>query len=532
VNGAADASRLGRSLQALLGRLRGALQDARGLLRREAWSEERLRAAAVAALRRPLRSLAVLAGALLLPLLLRALLGGAGPESALGEVREGPFRVSIVETGTLQALRSVSYASRIQSNQAKIVALAPEGKLVEKGDLLILFDTAPFEDEIRTNQAALAQAEAELQKTRQDLRLQQIQNGEELLAARQRTQKSELELQDVMEGKGLLKEDEASAAVTNAERELQKSESAFEDLKPLLKEGFITKLELERAEQQVTKSKEELQLARRRRDALLQFGRPLERSQAQAEALSTRESLKQLESAAQHRLDQRRAAIAAAESRVREASQKLALAQQQVARSEVRADVRGIVVYRDVFFGSEQRKPQVGDQVWANQPLLILPDVSRMTVETKVRETDVHKVEKNQKVEVRVDAYPDLRLKGAVTLIGTLAQEERERRGPKFFGVTIELSDSEPRLRPGMTARVEIQVEERPRALYVPLEAVFERDGRALVYVPGLRGPREREVALGPSNQDFVVVERGLRRGERVLLRDPLAASSEPASPQ
>ena len=93
----------------------------------------------------------------------------------------------------------------------------------------------------------------------------------------------------------------------------------------------------------------------------------------------------------------------------------------------------GIVVYKDVFFGSEQRKPQVGDQVWANQPLVILPDISRMVVETRVRETDIHKVERNQKVSVRVEAYPDLRLTGTVTLVGTLAQEEKERRGTKFF---------------------------------------------------------------------------------------------------
>ena len=168
----------------------------------------------------------------------------------------------------------------------------------------------------------------------------------------------------------------------------------------------------------------------------------------------------------------------------------------------------GIVVYKNVFFGSEQRKPQVGDQVWANQPLIILPDISRMVVETKVRETDIHKVERNQKVAVRVEAYPDLRLTGSVTLVGTLAQEERERRGTKFFSVSVQLNESEPRLRPGMTARVEIEVEQRKRALYVPLEAIFERDGRSLVYL-ARRRPRPREVVLGPSNADFVVIEKG-----------------------
>jgi HlyD family secretion protein len=186
---------------------------------------------------------------------------------------------------------------------------------------------------------------------------------------------------------------------------------------------------------------------------------------------------------------------------------------------EVRAEVPGIVVYKDVFFGSEQRKPQVGDQVWANQPLVILPDVSRMEVETRVRETDVHKVERNQKVSVRVEAYPDLRLSGTVSLVGTLAQEEKERRGTKFFSVRVQIKESEPRLRPGMTARVEIEVEERPRALSVPLEAVFERDGRSASTSPA--ASRASEVVLGPSNADFVVIEKGLARGDRVLLQDP-----------
>jgi HlyD family secretion protein len=476
--------------------------------------------------RDPRRALAAVAAVLALLLVLGWVLGGGRADLASAEVREGPFRVSITEAGTLQALRSVTYASSIQSNQAKITALAPEGKLVSKGDLLVLFDAAPFEEEIRRNQALLAQAEAELAKAREDLKLQAIQNREEQLAAELRVEKSDLELKDVQQGKGRVKEEEAAQAVTNAERELQKAETALADLRPLLAEGFITRTELERAEQQVARSREDLELARRRKDALVGFGRPLELSQARSDAQSSRETLRQLESASSYRVAQKQAAIASAQSRIQEAAARLELAKQQLARCEVRAEVPGIVVYKDVFFGSEQRKPQVGDQVWANQPLIILPDISKMVVETRVRETDVHKVERNQKVAVRVEAYPDLRLTGAVTLVGTLAQEEKERRGTKFFSVTVQVKESEPRLRPGMTARVEIEVEERKRALFVPLDAVFERDGRSVVYLAG-RSPRAREVVLGPSNADFVVIEKGLTKGERVLLRDPGLGSAD-----
>jgi HlyD family secretion protein len=477
------------------------------------------------------RALAVASVGTLLLLVVWSRRGAEVPSGLpIAEVREGPFEVTVVETGTLQALRSVTYASTIQSNQAKIVALIPEGKLVQKGDLLILFDGAPFEEEIRKSQAQLAQAQADLEKARQDEKLQMIQNREELSAARQKLERAELELKDVQEGSGRLKEEEVAGAVADAERKLARAESALADLKPLLAEGFITKMELERAEQEVERAREELALARRRRGALLDFGRPLELSQARSDAALTRESAKQLESAAVSRLEQRRAAIAAAQSRVQEASSRLALAQQQLARTEVRADVPGIVVYRNVFFGSEPRKPQVGDQVWANQPLLVLPDISKMVVETRVRETDVHKVENNQRVDVRVDAYPSLRLTGAVTLVGTLAQEERERRGGKFFGVTVQVNESDPRLRPGMTARVEIHVEERSQATHVPIEAVFEKEGRSICYLIQGGRPLPREVVLGPSNADFVVVESGLRKGDRVSLRDPGQPPSDPGS--
>ncbi len=514
---------------ALVGVSAAAAEGARAVrpwLRRDYWTRENLSGLAVAGRRHPLRALgAALALVGGLGLVAWALSGG-GHSLAAAEVRQGPFRVAIVETGTLEALRSVTYASSIQSNQAKIVALAPEGKLVEKGDLLILFDAAPFEEDIRRNQALLAQAEADLLTATEDLKLQGLQNAEELQAARLRVTETDLELKDVQQGKGELKEAEAEAAVANAERELKDAEGQLEDLRPLLVEGFITRTELERAEQTRDRAAEELILARRRRDALLNFGRPLELSQARSDVQSSRETLRQLQSANTYRLAQKDAAIAAARSRIQEASAKLELAKQQLARCEVKADVPGIVVYKEVFFGSERRRPQVGDQVWANQPLLILPDISKMVVDTKVRETDIHKVERNQEVSVRVDAYPDLRLSGEVTLVGTLAREEKERRGAKFFGVKVLVNESEPRLRPGMTARVEIEVEERASAVYVPLEAVFERGGRHLVF-PAARRPRPREVALGPSNADFVVVEKGLTAGERVLLRDPGAATPD-----
>jgi len=85
-------------------------------------------------------------------------------------------------------------------------------------------------------------------------------------------------------------------------------------------------------------------------------------------------------------LAQRRAAIGLAESHVAEIGRAHRHPQDHVAHATIRADVPGLVVYRDLYFGSDRRKPQVGDEVWPNQPLIALPDTSQLTVDTKVRE--------------------------------------------------------------------------------------------------------------------------------------------------
>jgi HlyD family secretion protein len=456
--------------------------------------------------------------------LLRSM-SGAATSVPTAIARVEPFDLTLVETGTLQALRSVTYSSTIQSNQAKSVALAPEGRVVEKGDLLILFDGTPFEEQIREAEAALALARAEEVRARQDLAQQEVANAGDLASARQKEERSALELKDSEEGEGRLKEEETRAELAEAERVLRRVSAARDDLRPLLSQGFITRQEMERAELEVEKAQESVALARRRHDAFFRFGRPIERSQAASDAVAARESARAAEKVAASRLEQRRAALDGALGRVREARSRLETARAQLARCEVRAEVPGIVVYRTVFFGSEQRKPQVGDQVWANQPLIILPDVSKMTVETRVRETDVHRVVKNQNAVVRVAAYPDLRLAGRVTLVGALAQDDAARRGAKYFGITIEIDGVEPRLRPGMTATVEIAVEKIPQALVVPIQAVFENDGRRVVHVRGLTGFEERDVRIGPVNRDVAVVTDGLRAGERVALVDPRGES-------
>jgi len=461
--------------------------------------------------------------------LLLVLLGGFGvavpgrraPAWPTAVVREAPFSETLVEAGTIGAARLMLYGSQIAGGPAKIAEIAREGTLVAAGDLLIRFDAATFEQELARETAALAQARAERDLAREALRLERTQARGDIDHAQQRIDSAESALANEVDGSGRLELAEAEAAAAEAARETARARSAFEDLQPMLAEGFITAIELERAEQAWRRASEQQKLAELRRDTLARYGRPAAIDRATADLHAAREAVARETEAAAARLAQRRAALALADGKVREIEARLAILRDRLAHAVVRADGPGLVVYRDLFFGSDRRKPQVGDEVWPNQPVIALPDSSRLIVETRVREIDLHKVSASQQVHVTVDAYPDLRLPAAVELVGALAQDDASRAGTKFFPVTIALTESDQRLRPGMTARVEIDVLRLPRAVLVPVQAVFDDgDGRYAVVLRRDR-PERRAVALAAENGVEAVARDGLAPGDVVLLVDP-----------
>ena len=186
------------------------------------------------------------------------------------------------------------------------------------------------------------------------------------------------------------------------------------------------------------------------------------------------------------------------------------------------------MVYRELFFGTDRRKPQIGDETWPNQPILAVPDTGDLVVETRIRETDLHRVTASQRVAVRVDAYPDLALPATVSLVGALAEQDASRPGAKFFPVTVTLSGSDARLRTGMTARVEIVVRSMPRALIVPAAAVFG-DGADLHCYVARRGQLERRtLTLAGRNDTDVAIAGGVAAGDRVLLIEPGTSGATP----
>ena len=444
----------------------------------------------------------------------------APPAGPTAVVREGPLAESLIEPGTVSSSRLLLYGSSISGVQVKITDLVPEGRAVVPGDVLIRFDRTTFEQNLAREEAALRQAEAELLRAREERRIEQLRADGEAAQARQQVGYAQSEVANQTDGKGRVALAEAEAAEAAAAREVARARAAYDDMRPMLARGFVTRLEVDRAEQVLRRAEEQLRLAELRRDAMAGFERPAATKRSQSDLDAAQQALIRQREAAQARLAEREAAARAAASHVDEIAARAALLRDQIARCLVTSDAAGLVVYRELFFGNDRRKPQVGDEVWSNQPVIALPDFNQLTVETRIREVDLHHVSVGQPARITLPAYPDLRLDGKVALLGTLAEPDPTRAGTKFFPLTIALDGRDARLRTGMTAAVQINVATLSHATLVPMPAIFDVDGRPTVFVLQRGHATARPVVIAAEDDRDAAVASGVSIGEVVSLAD------------
>ncbi|MCP4568264.1 MAG: HlyD family efflux transporter periplasmic adaptor subunit [FCB group bacterium] len=193
----------------------------------------------------------------------------------------------------------------------------------------------------------------------------------------------------------------------------------------------------------------------------------------------------------------------------------------------ITAPIPGLVVYMEIWKGGSMEKVQEGDSPWGGQGLINLPDLSTMVVEAAVSEVDVSKVELGQPVEIRLDAIPGPIFTGEVTDISTLARRKERGSQINVFDIDIRIDSADTRLKPGMSAKVDVVIKTFDDVLSIPIEAVFERDDTTVVYK---KGGKKVPVALGERNDQSVIITSGLEENDEICLIDPTRKLDEPAA--
>ncbi|RMD96460.1 MAG: efflux RND transporter periplasmic adaptor subunit [Deltaproteobacteria bacterium] len=220
--------------------------------------------------------------------------------------------------------------------------------------------------------------------------------------------------------------------------------------------------------------------------------------------------------------------LAQARARVEKARIALATAQDRLADTVVRAPMAGSVIERGIEAGEVVSAGT--SATFEGKPLLVIADLRRLRIVSDFNQIDVAKITEGKPVRVTLDAIPDQTYSGKVLRIAKAASipQNSSISGVRTFRVETlldELSGDHP-IRPGMTADIDIVIEQVPEALVVPIEAVQkEKDGKGFVTIvePG-GGTRRRAVVLGKANEIYQEIASGLEEGEEVLLAAPPAS--------
>jgi len=191
----------------------------------------------------------------------------------------------------------------------------------------------------------------------------------------------------------------------------------------------------------------------------------------------------------------------------------------------------GLVVY-EINWGTG-RKFTIGDSPWPGLTVVSLPDLSTMESMTYVNEVDVSRVHKGLEVLVKLDAFQDSTFKGKISSVASLGKNKERDSKIKVFEIIVEIESQSEILKPGMTTSNKIIINKISNVVFVPQEAIFEMEGKKIVYVRNGSGFDEHKIEVGEKSEDYIVITSGLKPGEEVALRDPnIKLNEENSAPE
>jgi multidrug efflux pump subunit AcrA (membrane-fusion protein) len=449
-------------------------------------------------------------------------------------VRRGDFNIALEIDGNLDAIKHHMIRPTPRSGSRgyglEIVELVENRSAVKTGDLLFRFSEEKHAVELDKLKLALADEQTSLKLAEQDLdmtragNLSTIRNANDQLRASAEAL-SRYEDEDARGKRSALQAaiQTARARLTQARTDLSAARSQLSTAQ-MQDPGRVSELEkavLDKT-QAVDTARDALTQASSSLRVFKQYDHPqkmrvLEEGHTKAQVDLQRD----LVTAAGNLVKDQRV-IQNHRARIRQMEEDLEQLINIRKSLVVRAPSDGIVT-----LGDPQRRSwnqpedlKVGSQVSEGTVLASIPDLSRFLVRVDLPEEFRSRISIGLRAVLRSKAIPNLVLEGSVSLIAAMAQNvvNWDRSSPKIYPVEIATDTTDPRLMPGMTMRVEIIVEKVTNALHVPIEAIFQREGKTFARVKGTMGVEDRPVTTGRSSNSFVEILSGLEEGERVAL--------------
>ena len=199
--------------------------------------------------------------------------------------------------------------------------------------------------------------------------------------------------------------------------------------------------------------------------------------------------------------------IAAYEAEVAKASANARNVEAQLAKTILRAPIKGIVTKQDA---------KVGEIVGANVAIVSLASAAEFQIEANMPEADIAKISVGQDARVTLDAYgSDIEFDAKVVKIDPA---ETIIDGVSTYKVTLQFLKNDSRVKSGMTANTDIIGEVRTGVLFVPQRTVTSKDGDKFVSIVDGETVKDIKVKTGLRGSDgSIEILEGLKEGDKVL---------------
>ncbi len=207
-----------------------------------------------------------------------------------------------------------------------------------------------------------------------------------------------------------------------------------------------------------------------------------------------------------------------AESRFLAADAQIDLSKAQLAQAEARLQELKINLQNttvtspvDGFVGKRNVDP--GAMVSQNTPIASVVDISKLKMVVNVVEKDIRLVTVGDSGQVDVDAYPGEKFFGRIARVAPVLDP-----ATRTATMEIEIANNDGRLKPGMYARVSLNVEERKNTLVAPKNAVIDFESKRGVWMANEDNRAKFvPVELGIEDTDRVEITSGLKEGDQIV---------------
>lgn len=207
------------------------------------------------------------------------------------------------------------------------------------------------------------------------------------------------------------------------------------------------------------------------------------------------------------------------ELQIQRLKNRLETAQGRINEMTIKSPAAGMVIIAKHYI--TQKKMTVGDPVWNNMPIIIIPANKDLKVKIDASEESFKRINETNDVEYTFDAMPDNKAWGKIVKKSPVGRPVKENSKVKIFEIEASVDSFSTLPEPGFTCNCEILLKRVEDTIVIPQVAVFEQDSMKVVYVVKPNGFELRQVQTGLSSPKEIIITRGLRRKEEITLSKP-----------